>query len=97
MSESTAGGVESGSITFELARQVMHHGVLVSEEEILRAMRWGHAQGWSMEGASGVALAAYIKESARYAGKKAVVLICGGNPSPAVAELMARDPSRSVL
>jgi threonine dehydratase len=97
LSESTAGGVESGSITFELTRQVMHHGVLVSEEEILRAMRWGHAQGWSMEGASGVALAGYFKESARYASKKAVVLICGGNPSPAVAELMAQDPPRSVL
>jgi threonine dehydratase len=88
LSESTAGGVESGSITFELCRQVMHHGVLVSEEEILRAMRWGHAQGWAMEGASGVALAAYFKESARYANRKVVVLICGGNPSPAVAELI---------
>lgn len=90
LSESTAGGVESGSITFELCRQVMHRGVLVSETEILNAMRWGHAQGWAMEGASGVALAAYFKEAARYLDKKAVVLICGGNPSPAVAELMAR-------
>ena len=91
LSESTAGGVESGSITFDLCRQVMHHGVLVSEEEILRAMRWGHAQGWAMEGASGVALAGYFKEAARYADKKIVVLICGGNPSPAVAELLAQS------
>jgi threonine dehydratase len=88
LSESTAGGVEEGSITFELCREVMHHGVLVTEDEILRAMRWGHAQGWAMEGASGVALAAYFKESARYAGKKVVVLICGGNPSPAIAALL---------
>jgi len=91
LSESTAGGVESGSITFDLCRQVMHHGVLVSEEEILRAMRFGHAQGWAMEGASGVALAGYFKEAARYADKKIVVLICGGNPSPAVAELLAQS------
>jgi hypothetical protein len=61
LSESTAGGVEENSITFDLCREVMHHGVLVSEDEILRAMRWGHAQGWSMEGASGVALAAYLQ------------------------------------
>ena len=88
LSESTAGGVEENSITFELCREVMHRGVLVSEEEILRAMRWGHAQGWAVEGASGVALAAYFKEAARYAGRKAVVVICGGNPSPAVAELL---------
>ncbi len=88
LSESTAGGVEENSITFDLCREVMHHGVLVTEEEILRAMRWGHAQGWAVEGASGVALAAYFKEAARYAGKKVVVLICGGNPSPAVAALL---------
>jgi threonine dehydratase len=88
LSESTAGGVEQGSITFDLCREVMHHGELVSEDEILHAMRWGHAQGWAMEGASGVALAAYFKEAERYAGRKAVVLICGGNPSPAIHDLL---------
>ena len=88
LSESTAGGVEEGSITFDLCREVMHHGVLVTEDEILSAMRWGHAQGWAMEGASGVALAAYFKEAQRYAGRKAVVLICGGNPSPAIRDLL---------
>jgi threonine dehydratase len=88
LSESTAGGVEEGSITFDLCREVMHHAVLVTEEEILRAMRWGHAQGWAVEGASGVALAAYFKEAPRYADRKTVVLICGGNPSPAIRELL---------
>jgi threonine dehydratase len=88
LSESTAGGVEEGSITFDLCREVMHHGVLVTEDEILSAMRWGRAQGWAMEGASGVALAAYFKEAARYASAKAVVLICGGNPSPAIRDLL---------
>jgi threonine dehydratase len=96
LSESTAGGVESGSITFELVREVMHHAVLVSEEEILEAMRFGEAQGWSMEGAGGVALAAYFKEAARYARRKVVVLICGGNPSPMVLErLRASAPASS--
>jgi threonine dehydratase len=95
LSESTAGGIEPGSITFELCREVMHRGVLVSEGQILDAMRWGHAQGWAVEGASGVALAAYFSESARYANKKVVVLICGGNPSPAVAALLeSADPER---
>jgi len=88
LSESTAGGVEEDSITFDLCREVMHRGVLVTEDEILQAMRWGHAQGWAMEGASGVALAAYFKDAARQAHKKAVVLICGGNPSPAIAALL---------
>jgi threonine dehydratase len=89
LSESTAGGVETGSITFDLCRQVMHRGVLVTEDEILQAMRRGHALGWAMEGASGVALAAYHREAARYANKKAVVVICGGNPSPDIAALLA--------
>ena len=93
LSESTAGGVEEGSITFDLCREVMHRGILVTEEEILRAMRWGHAQGWAMEGASGVALAAYFRDAARYAGRRAVVLICGGNPSPAIAELLGPAPA----
>ncbi|HWJ33844.1 MAG TPA: threonine/serine dehydratase [Steroidobacteraceae bacterium] len=88
LSESTAGGVEEGSITFDLCREVMHRGVLVTEDEILRAMRWGHVQGWAVEGASGVALAAYFKDAARYANKKTAVLICGGNPSPAIAALL---------
>lgn len=92
LSESTAGGIEENSITFDLCRAVMHRGVLVSEDEILRAMRWGHAQGWAMEGASGVALAAYFKDAARHAHRKAVVLICGGNPSPAVAALLEPAP-----
>jgi threonine dehydratase len=95
LSESTAGGVEPGSVTFELCREVMHHGVLVTEEEILHAMRWGHARGWAMEGASGVALAAYFKEAARYAHQKAVVLICGGNPSPAI-EALVRNGGNSM-
>ena len=89
LSESTAGGVEENSITFDLCREVMHRGVLVTEGEILSAMRWAQRRGWAVEGASGVALAAYFKEAARYAGKKAVVLICGGNPSPAIAALLA--------
>jgi len=92
LSESTAGGVEQGSITFDLCREVMHHGVLVSEQEILSAMRWGHAQGWAMEGASGVSLAGYLKEARRYADRCAVVLFCGGNPSPAIRDLLVEQP-----
>jgi threonine dehydratase len=88
LSESTAGGVEEGSITFDLCREVMHRGVLVTEEEILEAMRWGHGQGWSMEGASGVALAACFKDGVRNADKNVVVLICGGNPSPEIAAFL---------
>lgn len=88
LSESTAGGVEPGSITFELARTAMHRGVLVSEEAILDAMKWAREQNWTIEGAAGVALAAYFQEATRYQGKSVVVLFCGGNLLPEVQSRM---------
>jgi threonine dehydratase len=87
LSESTAGGVEPGSVTFELCQRVIDHRVLVSETEILEAMRWAHQWGWMVEGAAGVAIAALIKEASRQQGKSVVVVSCGGNTS---AEVLAR-------
>lgn len=89
LSESTAGGVEPGSITLELARNAMHRGVLVSEDAILDAMKWARERDWTIEGAAGVALAAFFQEASRYEGKMVVVLFCGGNLSP---ELQLRMP-----
>jgi threonine dehydratase len=90
LSESTAGGVEQGSITFDLARAAMHRGVLVSEDEILDAMKWARERDWTIEGAAGVALAACFKEAAHYAENTVVVLFCGGNLSPEVQNRMQR-------
>jgi len=84
LSESTAGGMEAGSITFPLARKAMHRGILVSEAEILEAMRWAHQRRWGIEGAAAVALAAYFKEASSSQEKTVVILLCGGNPSPEV-------------
>jgi len=88
LSESTAGGVEPGSITFELTKAVMHRGVLVSEDAILDAMKWARERDWTIEGAAGVALASFFREAPRYEGKSVVVLFCGGNLSPGVENRM---------
>ncbi|MBS0392985.1 MAG: pyridoxal-phosphate dependent enzyme [Proteobacteria bacterium] len=88
LSESTAGGVEEGSITFDLCREVVDRAELVSEDDILEAMRHGHARGWDMEGASGVALGAYFKNAHRYVGKTVAVVLCGGNPSAAIRAML---------
>ena len=88
LSESTAGGVEPGSITFESARAVMHRGVLVPESAILEAMKWARDRNWTIEGAAGVALAAFFQDAERYEGKNVVVLFCGGNLSPEVLSRM---------
>lgn len=85
LSESTAGGLEADSVTLDVCKRVIDRSLLVSEDEILAAMRKvKEKQGWLMEGAAAVALAALLKESGRYAGKSVVVLICGGNVSDEV-------------
>jgi threonine dehydratase len=84
LSESTAGGVEPGSITFDVARAVIDRGVLVSEEAILDAMRWALEQGWTIEGSAGVALAAFFREAESHAGENVAIVFCGGNLSPEV-------------
>jgi threonine dehydratase len=82
-STSTAGGIEPGTITFPIAREVIDRTALVSEEEILHALReFYREEGAIIEGAAGVALASFAKLAGDYAGKTVVVLICGGNPYP---------------
>jgi threonine dehydratase len=85
LSESTSGGLEPGSITVDLCRQVMDRPSFVSEEQILDAMRLMlAAEHWVIEGAAAVALAALLQDAARYRGKCVVVLLCGRNVSPEV-------------
>jgi len=82
LSESTAGGLEPGTVTLDLCRRVIDRGVLVTEEEILAAMRLLlREEHWVIEGAAGVAAAAFLKEARRHEGKKAAVVICGRNLS----------------
>ncbi len=88
LSESTAGGVEPGSITFELARAAMHRAVLVSEDEILDAMRWARQRDWTIEGSAGVALAAFFQQAHQYADKSVAIVFCGGNLSPDIEARM---------
>jgi threonine dehydratase len=85
LSESTAGGLEPESVTLEMCRRGIDRSVLVTEDEILSAMRWMlREEHWVVEGAAGVAVAAFRKEAERYAGKKAAIVVCGRNLSEGV-------------
>ncbi len=85
LSESTSGGLEEDSITLDVARAVIDTSILVSEEQILDAMRLVHrSKEWLVEGAAGVALAAFLKTADRYRGKTVAIVICGGNVSAKV-------------
>ena len=69
----------------EVCRRVIDRCVLVTEAEILAAMRLIlETEHWVIEGAAAVAVAAYLKEAARYRGKTAAIVICGRNVSPEV-------------
>ena len=89
VSESTAGGLEEGSITLGVCRDVIDSCVLVSEEEILEAMRlvWREKQ-LLIEGAAGVALAAFQKTAMHYPEKTVAIIVCGGNLSQKVRNLI---------
>jgi threonine dehydratase len=89
LSESTAGGLEPGSVTLEICSRVIDSSVLVSETEILDAMRKVSAlKGWVIEGAAAVAVAAFLKNAARYKRKRVAVVICGANVSEKVLAML---------
>ncbi len=84
LSDGTAGGLEPGSITFDLARELIDDCVLVSEAEIADAIRFVLVEHHLViEGSAGVAVAAYRKTAAQHAGKRIAIVLCGGNISPA--------------
>ncbi len=85
LSDGTAGGIESGSITFGICQQCVDSYITVTEEEIIASMKLVikyHHQ--IIEGSAGVAVAALIKEKERFRKKKVAIIICGGNVSETV-------------
>jgi len=85
LSDGTAGGIEAGSITFEICQRSVDDYMLVSEDEILAAMKIVLLHHHLIiEGSAGVAVAALLKAKEKYKGKKVAVIICGGNVSEAV-------------
>jgi threonine dehydratase len=82
LSDGSAGGIEPGAITFELCQKWVDDYVLVSEEEIKAAMRLViESQHMLIEGAAGVAVAAYLKTAERVHAQNVVIVICGANIS----------------
>jgi len=85
LSESTTGGLETGTVTLELCRKAIDRAIFVPEDEILSAMRLVlEAEHWVIEGAAAVAVAAYRQDAHRWAGKTVAILLCGRNVSPEV-------------
>lgn len=82
ISDATAGGIEAGSITFDICKEYVDDYILVSEQEIKNAILTSiQSQHLLIEGASGVALASLIKNAKQFASKNIAVVLSGGNIS----------------
>lgn len=81
LSDGTAGGVEEGSITFDLCKQLIDDYVTVSEEEIKIALRnFLETHHMLIEGAAAMVLASYEKIKMTLKGN-VVLVMCGANIS----------------
>lgn len=82
LSDGTAGGIEPGAITFPLCQEVVDEYRLVGEDEMAAAMRdFIDSEHQLLEGAAGVALAAFRQVAAEWRDRDVVILICGANIS----------------
>ncbi len=80
LSDGTAGGIEEGSITFDLCRSLVDEFVTVSEAEIRESLiSFVSSHHMLIEGAAAVAIASFLKIKDRFEGKEVAIVICGAN------------------
>ena len=80
VAEGLHGGIEEGSVTFDLCRRYVDEIVLVQEETILEAMgRLLRHQHQVVEGAGAVGAAAIMEDPERFKNRRVGVVVSGGN------------------
>jgi threonine dehydratase len=80
LSDGTAGGIEAGSITFDICRDLVDEYVTVTEDEIKQSLQsFIAAHHMLIEGAAAVAIASYLNLAHRFSGANVVILLCGAN------------------
>lgn len=78
LADGTAGGIEEGSITFDLCKKYVDDFILVSEEEIAKAITLMlEKHHMLIEGAAALPVAAYLRDPTRFSGKNTVLIISG--------------------
>ena len=90
LSDGSAGGFERNSITFELCQKFVDEFILISEDEIvgaIRSMIKHHSK--LVEGSAGVAIASLLKHPDRFTDQTTVIVVCGAN--------ISQDKLQSVL
>jgi threonine dehydratase len=78
IADGTAGGIEPGSLTFDICREAVDDFILVSESDIKTAIRHmiEHHQ-MLVEGAAALSVACLLKDSVRFKNKQTVLIISG--------------------
>jgi threonine dehydratase len=78
--EGLHGGLEPGSVSFDICREVIDEWAILSEDDILGAIKYLlHESHMLVEGAGAVGVAAILSDPDRYTEKRVGVVISGGN------------------
>ncbi|MCP4901996.1 MAG: pyridoxal-phosphate dependent enzyme [bacterium] len=78
LSDATAGGIETGSITFDLCRRFVHEYLMVTEEQIAGAIRHVYTtEKLKVEGGATLPVAALLKDKDRFQDARVVLVISG--------------------
>ena len=84
LADALSGDIEAGSITLPISQRYVDKIVLVSEAEIVAAMRLMLAAGWVVEGGGAVAVAALLHGIVPADGRATALVVSGGNVDLAV-------------
>ena len=82
LSDGTAGGIEEGSITFDICRKYVDDFIIVTEEEIIEALKLMLERHYMLvEGSAVLPVAAYLKFMEEFKSKTVVLIISGSKIS----------------
>jgi threonine dehydratase len=97
LADAVAGGMEPGSVTFPICRDLLDGILTVGEERLREAVRLLFREhGQVVEGAGALPAAGLIKHASRFRGRTVVLVASGGNISPGLfARTVGTDPRSS--
>jgi threonine dehydratase len=76
LADGTVGGLEQGSITFELCRDIVDDYILVSEDEMAQSIRLIlEKHSLLLEGSAAMPVAAFLQHKERFKGKHVVLIL----------------------
>ncbi len=76
LADGTVGGMEQGSITFELCQEIVDDYILVSEDEMAQSIHFIlEKHSVVLEGAAAMPVASFLKQRDRFKGKNVVLIL----------------------